>query len=200
MEAISQAADVSSLLSLCNTHIQDGELFTRQGLDREQRAQYVFTVMLEEKRTSSKIVRTVNYVLSRLTLFLQTVSEIIVDVLDVNDTPPKFEKDSYSEFVSENVPVGTIIAELRATDADSPANTDLVYLFGKNSDKGMCSGGKHKRGTLLTRTCYSTICNRSEDGDRERDATSGHFGERAVRADSGGVRRPVEGDGEWSEW
>jgi hypothetical protein len=57
-------------------------------------------------------------------------------VLDVNDTPPKFEKDSYSEFVSENVPVGTIIAELRATDADSPANTDLVYMFGRNSDKG----------------------------------------------------------------
>lgn len=40
---------------------QDGELFTRQGLDREQRAQYVFTVMLEEKRTSSKIVSTITH-------------------------------------------------------------------------------------------------------------------------------------------
>ena len=70
---------------------------------------------------------------------LQTVSEIIVDVLDVNDTPPKFDKDSYSEFVSENVPVGTVIAELRATDADTPANTDLVYMFGRNSDKSTVS-------------------------------------------------------------
>ena len=59
----------------------------------------------------------------------QTVSEVIVDVLDINDTPPKFEKDSYSEFVSENVPVGTVIAELRATDADTAANTDLTYSF-----------------------------------------------------------------------
>ena len=37
---------------------QDGELYTRQGLDREQRAQYVLTVMLEEKRATSKIVST----------------------------------------------------------------------------------------------------------------------------------------------
>lgn len=134
---------------LSHTDTQDGELFTKQGLDREQKAQYVFTVMLEEKRTSSKIVSSYrsitrfsccyNIVFS-FSSIQQTVSEIIVDVLDVNDTPPKFEKDSYSEFVSENVPVGTIIAELRATDADTPANTDLVYMFGKNSEKGISVG------------------------------------------------------------
>lgn len=98
--------------------------------------------MLEEKRATSKIVSSIYESLSCLTASIfpiQTVSEIIVDVLDVNDTPPKFEKDSYSEFLSENVPVGTVIAELRATDADTPANTDLVYLFGKNSEKGKSS-------------------------------------------------------------
>ena len=67
----------------------------------------------------------------------KTVSEVIVDVLDVNDTPPKFDKDSYSEFVSESAPVGTVIAELRASDPDTPANTDLSYSFAKNSVKGM---------------------------------------------------------------
>lgn len=61
---------------------------------------------------------------------------MIVDVLDINDTPPKFEKDSYSEFVSENVPVGTVIAELKATDSDTSANTDLTYSFAKQSGKG----------------------------------------------------------------
>lgn len=60
-----------------------------------------------------------------------------MDVLDVNDTPPKFEKDAYSEFVSENIPVGTVIAELKATDSDTPANTDLTYSFAKNSQKGL---------------------------------------------------------------
>lgn len=61
---------------------------------------------------------------------------MIVDVLDINDTPPKFEKDSYSEFVSESIAVGTVIAELKATDSDTPANTDLTYSFGKQSGKG----------------------------------------------------------------
>lgn len=36
---------------------QEGEIYTKQGLDRERRSQFVFTVMLEEKRTTSKIVR-----------------------------------------------------------------------------------------------------------------------------------------------
>lgn len=57
-------------------------------------------------------------------------------IQDINDTPPKFKKDSYFEFVSENIPVGSIIGELKAVDMDSPANTDLVYSFAKNTGKG----------------------------------------------------------------
>lgn len=34
----------------------EGEIYTRKGLDREKRSQYVFTVMLEEKRPSTKVV------------------------------------------------------------------------------------------------------------------------------------------------
>lgn len=37
-------------------HHKDGEIYTRKGLDREKKSQYVFTVMLEEKRPSTKIV------------------------------------------------------------------------------------------------------------------------------------------------
>lgn len=35
---------------------QEGEIYTRRGLDREKKTQYVFTVMLEEKRPSTKVV------------------------------------------------------------------------------------------------------------------------------------------------
>lgn len=35
---------------------QEGEIYTRRGLDREKKSQYVFTVMLEEKRPSTKVV------------------------------------------------------------------------------------------------------------------------------------------------
>ena len=63
-------------------------------------------------------------------------TRVAVVIEDINDTPPKFEKDSYYEFVSENIPVGTTIAMLQATDADSPANTDLMYSFTKSSPRG----------------------------------------------------------------
>jgi hypothetical protein len=86
---------------------------------------------------------------------MQIVSEIVVDVLDVNDTPPKFDKDSYSEFISENTAVGTVIAELRATDADTPANTDLVYSFSPNSVKGKALG--HSLTTYSTDTSIDLV-------------------------------------------
>lgn len=63
-------------------------------------------------------------------------TRVAVLIHDINDTPPKFEKDSYYEFVSENVPVGSTIAHLQASDADSPSNTNLVYSFSKNNRKG----------------------------------------------------------------
>ena len=40
---------------------KDGEIFTKIGLDREKRSQYVFTVKLEEKHPSTKIVRKIVY-------------------------------------------------------------------------------------------------------------------------------------------
>lgn len=62
-------------------------------------------------------------------------TKVAVVIQDINDTPPKFEKDSYYEFVSENIPVGTTIATVRANDADSPANTDLTYSFSRGTGK-----------------------------------------------------------------
>ncbi len=59
-----------------------------------------------------------------------------VVIQDINDSPPKFERDSYYQFISEDAPVGIIVAELKATDADSPINTNLVYSFAKNTGSG----------------------------------------------------------------
>lgn len=64
-------------------------------------------------------------------------TQVAVVIQDINDTPPKFEKESYYEFVSEEVTVGTLVSQLKATDADSASNTNLVYSFAKNTGKGM---------------------------------------------------------------
>nr|XP_055033311.1 protocadherin alpha-5-like isoform X20 [Misgurnus anguillicaudatus] len=60
--------------------------------------------------------------------------EIIVDVLDINDNMPIFTQDLYSVTLRENVPVGTIVIQVYATDMDDGANREIFYTFGNNID------------------------------------------------------------------
>ncbi|XP_030251990.1 protocadherin alpha-3-like [Sparus aurata] len=60
--------------------------------------------------------------------------EIIVDVLDVNDNSPVFTKELYSATLKENVPVGTVVIQVNATDLDQGANSEIIYSFGKEVD------------------------------------------------------------------
>ncbi|XP_069388118.1 protocadherin alpha-3-like isoform X23 [Paralichthys olivaceus] len=60
--------------------------------------------------------------------------EIIVDVLDVNDNSPVFTKELYSATLKENVPVGTVVIQVNATDSDQGANGEIIYSFGNEVD------------------------------------------------------------------
>lgn len=103
---------------------QNGEIYTIRGLDREQRAQYTFTVMLEEKRASSKL----------------TVAEVILDVLDENDEIPTFNH-IYHGTIKENSPPGTPVfliptTTIKAIDNDTKNNSQISYtLTGPGSDR-----------------------------------------------------------------
>lgn len=60
--------------------------------------------------------------------------EIIVDVLDVNDNMPVFTQEVYSVTLKENVPVGTTVIQVNATDMDDGPNGEVFYSFGKDID------------------------------------------------------------------
>ncbi|XP_035858977.1 protocadherin alpha-3-like [Sander lucioperca] len=60
--------------------------------------------------------------------------DIIVDVLDVNDNSPVFTKEFYSATLKENVPVGTVVIQVNATDLDEGANSEIIYSFGNEVD------------------------------------------------------------------
>ncbi|XP_076020979.1 protocadherin Fat 4-like [Genypterus blacodes] len=60
--------------------------------------------------------------------------EIIVDVLDVNDNSPVFTQEIYSVTLKENVPVGTVVTQVNATDIDQGANGEIIYSFGDEVD------------------------------------------------------------------
>lgn len=82
-------------------------------LDRETRAEYHLTVVAydggEEPASRSASL------------------EVHVIVLDVNDNRPTFEHSHYEAVVPENVPTGSIILRVRATDPDAGANADIRY-------------------------------------------------------------------------
>ncbi|XP_071313464.1 protocadherin alpha-4-like isoform X13 [Trachinotus anak] len=60
---------------------------------------------------------------------------ILVNVLDVNDNTPVFTKDVYSVMLDENVPVGTTVIQVNATDLDEGPNGDVIYSFGNSVNR-----------------------------------------------------------------
>ncbi|XP_074147747.1 protocadherin gamma-A7 isoform X23 [Sminthopsis crassicaudata] len=60
---------------------------------------------------------------------LSGTARIRVVVLDLNDNAPVFTKSIYSVSVPENVPVGTVLLRVNATDRDEGINGEVTYSF-----------------------------------------------------------------------
>ncbi|XP_062443674.1 protocadherin gamma-A12-like [Rhea pennata] len=61
-------------------------------------------------------------------------ARIRVVVLDANDNAPVFSQAVYTVRVREDVPVGSTLLTVRATDADDGLNGEVKYIFKKISD------------------------------------------------------------------
>ncbi|KAM5240457.1 cadherin-23 isoform 1-T1 [Hipposideros larvatus] len=57
----------------------------------------------------------------------ETTGRVRINVLDVNDNVPTFQKDAYMGALRENEPSVTQLVRLRATDEDSPPNNLITY-------------------------------------------------------------------------
>ena len=58
---------------------------------------------------------------------LASFIEATVSVVDVNDNPPVFDESLYQIRLPENMPVGTEILQVHATDIDSAAFGNIIY-------------------------------------------------------------------------
>ncbi|KAM6923915.1 protocadherin-10b isoform 1-T1 [Xenentodon cancila] len=87
------------------------ELVLEKLLDREQQAahRYVLTAVDggQPPRTGTAL--------------------LVIKVLDSNDNVPVFDQPVYTVSLSENVPVGTLVIQLNATDQDEGLNGEIVY-------------------------------------------------------------------------
>ncbi|XP_038006486.1 protocadherin gamma-B5-like [Motacilla alba alba] len=55
--------------------------------------------------------------------------QILINVTDLNDNPPVFSKSVYEARVAENLPAGSLVLRVRATDADTGSNGRVSYSF-----------------------------------------------------------------------
>ncbi|XP_063784914.1 protocadherin gamma-B2-like isoform X36 [Pseudophryne corroboree] len=95
------------------------KIVTKSTLDREKMSSYNITIQASDKGSPPLSFRKV----------------IRVDVSDVNDNAPVFEKLVYTAFVPENNLPGAPIYSMQAKDLDSEDNAKIMYSIGSTSNE-----------------------------------------------------------------
>uniref|UniRef100_A0A3Q0R815 Cadherin domain-containing protein n=1 Tax=Amphilophus citrinellus TaxID=61819 RepID=A0A3Q0R815_AMPCI len=96
-------------------------LITDSDVDRERASEYNITVTCSDEGVPS--------LSSSVTLTLQ--------ITDVNDNPPVFEKTSYEAYIVENNTPGLSIFTVKATDTDWNQNARVSYILEDSSINGV---------------------------------------------------------------
>ncbi|KAI1704454.1 cadherin domain-containing protein [Ditylenchus destructor] len=90
---------------------ETGWLSHKQPLDAEQRRNYKLKVSAcLETNTSSC-----------------AIAEVAVVVLDINDNPPEFNRSSFDVPIPMNLPIGSELIRISASDADTGKNGQVIY-------------------------------------------------------------------------
>ncbi|NXE42703.1 PCDGA protein, partial [Ptilorrhoa leucosticta] len=110
---------------LQSSHGSYYSVVTARELDREQVSEYNVTVRAADGGSPP----------------LQSSAVLSLRVLDVNDNAPVFAQERYSARLAENnaagalnLPVGSLVLTVRATDADAGSNGRVSYSFGNVPD------------------------------------------------------------------
>lgn len=88
-------------------------------LDREEIPKYNLTIMATDKGTPPR----------------SATAYLVIHVNDVNDHDPVFQQSEYSAVLSELSPVGSYVASISATDADSGLNARIYYDFDSGNEQ-----------------------------------------------------------------
>uniref|UniRef100_A0A8C8VFY4 Cadherin domain-containing protein n=1 Tax=Pelusios castaneus TaxID=367368 RepID=A0A8C8VFY4_9SAUR len=93
------------------------KLLTDSTLDREETPEYNITITATDKGTPP----------------LSTQKTILLQISDVNDNAPVFEKPSYTAHVPENNPSGASVFSVKASDRDLDRNARVTYSIVSSS-------------------------------------------------------------------
>ncbi|XP_054635853.1 protocadherin-18a isoform X3 [Dunckerocampus dactyliophorus] len=120
------------------------ELVVLRELDREVRSTYELQYTAFDRGVPSRTGTTL----------------LKIHVADSNDNSPVFDKSSYVINLPENTPVGTLLIDLNATDADDGTNAKIVYSFSSHVSPKIMETFKINPDsghlTLISRVDYET--------------------------------------------
>ncbi|XP_057588759.1 protocadherin gamma-B5 isoform X21 [Hippopotamus amphibius kiboko] len=126
---------LSPSFSLVNREKQDGskypELVLEKPLDREQQGYHRLVLSASDGGDPP----------------LSGTTELRIQVIDANDNPPLFTQDVYRVSLGENVPPGTTVLQVSATDQDEGVNSEITYSFYRT---GQVFGLNSKSGEITT--------------------------------------------------
>ena len=88
-----------------------GVVTASRALDRETRDSYLLTITASDEGNPQK----------------SSSVKLSITVLDVNDNAPQFNASSLQGGIKENLPGGSFVMRVMATDADIGTNAQLVY-------------------------------------------------------------------------
>ncbi|XP_048667640.1 protocadherin gamma-B2 isoform X16 [Marmota marmota marmota] len=103
---------------------------------------------------------------------LTGTTQIQIKVIDANDNPPVFSQDMYKVSLKENIPPGTSVLKVTATDQDEGINAEITYSF---KSLGHNIGNKfmldHQNGEIISKdpidfeiSSHYTISIEAKDG------------------------------------
>lgn len=124
---------VDSFNNHFNMASDSGIITLAKPLDRELRAIYNLTVKASDQGTPQ----------------LSTVTNVIVNVQDINDNPPEFANKYYYATVPEIDAVGTEVVRVLATSKDTGVNAEVYY--------SIIGGNEHRKFAINNVTGVITI-------------------------------------------
>lgn len=88
-----------------------GWIFLAKNLDRETTDRYALTVLATDNGSPAATAS----------------ASVLITILDDNDNEPRFEKEFYTFELLENLPSGTLVGSVAASDPDLGKNALLRY-------------------------------------------------------------------------
>ncbi|XP_044133349.1 LOW QUALITY PROTEIN: protocadherin gamma-B2-like [Bufo gargarizans] len=95
------------------------KLVTASYMDREKNSTYNITIIAEDGGIPQMV----------------TKKEIYINVFDINDNCPLFDKPIYIAYIPEHIPAGTSLHTVHASDPDDNENAQIIYsIIGSTVD------------------------------------------------------------------